>query len=148
MPRMNISIVNPAEWIPKIRDLLNANWAETGFNFPFNPSVEIYGQLYDMGILFAVCAQRDDKVIGYCTMVVNPHAHNPAVVVAASDALFVDPAYRKGTATLRIMSAAEEEAKRRGAKIVSWHCRAGTTFADVLTKRGYEPGDIVVLKEI
>ncbi len=145
---MKISIVNPAEQIPNIGALLAANWAETGFDFPFAPDVAAYQRLFDAGIVFAVAAFDNDQIIGYCTVCVIPHPHNPDIVVASNDALFVDPVHRGGTVAPRLIRAAEDEARRRGASRFTWHCRAGTPLADVLTRHGYSPVDIVVMKGI
>lgn len=143
-----IAIVNPAEWIPRIGDLLAANWHETGFDFPFAPDAGAYQRLFDAGMCFAVAALDGDAVIGYCTVVVTPHAHNPAVIVAANDALFVAPEYRKGLTAGRLLKTVEAEAKRRGAARMLWHCRAGTDLAEMLMRHGYAPVDIVVMKEL
>ncbi|WP_186425087.1 GNAT family N-acetyltransferase [Cupriavidus metallidurans] len=143
-----IAIVNPAECIPAIGGLLADNWAETGFDFPFAPDVATYGRLFDAGMCFAVAALDGDAVIGYCTVVITPHAHNPAVIVAANDALFIAPEYRNGLAAGRVLKAAEAEAKRRGAARMLWHCRAGTDLAEMLMRHGYAPADIVVMKEL
>lgn len=140
------AILNPAELIPRITDLLAANWAETGFDFPFDPDVGMYQRMFEAGIVFAVAAFSSDEIVGYCTVCVVPHAHNPAVLVASNDALFVAPAHRNGTAAGRLILAAEAEAKRRGASRFSWHCRAGTPLAEMLTKHGYLPIDTVVVK--
>lgn len=141
-----IQIVNPADYIPQIGDLLAANWAETGFDFPFAPNVETYHELWDMGLMFAVAACAEGQIIGYCTVVVVPHQHNPAVMVASNDALFVAPEYRHGLTAPRIIKAAEDEAKARGAHRFTWHCRAGTPLADTLVRHGYTPVDVVVMK--
>lgn len=143
-----IAIVNPAEWIPQIGDLLAANWAETGFDFPFAPDVAAYQRLYDAGLVFAVAALDGDSVVGYCTVVITPHPHNPTHIVAANDALFVAPAYRNGLTAGRLLKTVEAEAKRRGAARMLWHCRAGTDLADMLVRHGYAPIDIVVMKEL
>ena len=83
-----------------------------------------------------------------CTVVVVPHPHNPAVVVASNDALFVAPAWRSGLVAGRLIRTAEREAKARGAHRFTWHCRAGTGLASMLARRGYTPVDQVVMKEI
>lgn len=141
-----IAIVNPAEWMPKVADLLEANWAETGFDFPFSPDIDAYQRMFDAGVIFAVAAMDRDRVVGYCTVVVVPHMHNPSVVVASNDALFVVPEYRHGLVAGRLIVAAEAEAKRRGAQRFTWHCRAGTNLSDMLCKHGYMPVDNVVMK--
>lgn len=145
---LQIQIVDPSEHMAQARELIAANWAETGFDFPFAPNEQAYAHLAQAGLLFAVAAFKQEEIIGYCTVMVSPHMHNPEVIVAANDALFVAPEYRKGTVTARIIRAAENEAARRGAGRFLWHCRAGTNFAQVLTRHGYEPVDNVVMRTI
>ncbi len=145
---MEYRIVNPAEWIGRVGELLADNWAETGFDFPFAPDVAAYQRLHEAGVAFAVGAFAGGDVVGYCTVVVVPHPHNPSVLVASNDALFVAPAHRGGTVAARLIQAAEREAKARGALRFTWHCRAGTGLAAMLSRHGYRPVDEVVMKEI
>ena len=143
-----VQVVNPAELIDKNRPLIQSNWAETGFDFPFDPDVEAYGRLWDAGYAFAVAAFVGDEVVGYAVITVVPHPHNPAVIVAANDALFVAPAYRNGITSGRLILAAEAEAKRRGARKIIWHARAGTPLATMLQTHGYTPIDVCVGKDL
>ena len=146
---MRLEIVNPAEWIPRITHLLEQQWAEVGFDFPFAPDVGAYQRLFDAGMCFAVRAyDASGEMVGYCTVVVAPHPHNPLIVIASNDALFVAPEHRGGTLAKKIMQASEDEAKRRGAVRFTWHCRAGTSLARMLAKHGYTPADEVVMKEL
>ena len=145
---LHLETVNPAEYIERVRPMLEANWAETGFDFAFAPDVGAYQRMFDAGYCFAVLASFDDHVVGYCTVTVVPHPHNPAVVVASNDALFVHPDMRNGTTSARLIRYAEDEAKRRGAHRFTWHCRAGTPLADMLARRGYAPVDVVVMREL
>lgn len=145
---VRVAIVNPAEWLDSVRSLLDANWQETGFDFEFKPDVETYRKLHDAGLMFAVAAFIDSCIVGYCTVTVVGHPHNPSVKVASNDALFVMAEYRNGLLPGRIMTTAVREARRRGASRFTWHCRAGTDFADMLLRHGYKPVDIVVMKEI
>ena len=143
-----VQVVNPAELIDRNRPLIQSNWAETGFDFPFDPDVEAYGRLWDAGYAFAVAAFVGDEVVGYAVITVVPHPHNPAVIVAANDALFVAPAYRNGITSGRLILAAEAEAKRRGARKIIWHARAGTPLATMLQTHGYTPIDVCVGKDL
>lgn len=143
-----IEVVNPADYIDSIRELLQANWDETGFDFEFDPDVDAYRRLYELGFLYALAAFVDEKIVGYCTIAVTNHAHNKAVRVASNDALFVLPEYRHGIVSGKLIATAVKTAKQRGASRFTWHCRAGTKFADVLIKHGYQPVDIVVMKVI
>jgi GNAT superfamily N-acetyltransferase len=143
---VRISIVQPIEYMHKIVSLMRDNWDETGFDFEFNPSAEAYQKVVDCNAMFVIAALDGDDVIGYCTMIISPHLHNPDVIVASNDALFVAKPYRNGMTSGRLIKAAEDEAKRRGASKVLWHTRAGTSFAAMLERRGYQPSDIVVMK--
>ena len=142
---VKIEQVNPGQVIPAIRELMRANWNETGFDFEFDPDAQRYEFLYTAGLMFALVAYDGDRIVGYCTVLVGPHLHNRAVVVASHDALFVDPSFR-GLVSGRLMRAAEVEAKRRGAVRFLWHTRAGTGLSEVLQRRGYAPADTVVMK--
>lgn len=146
MPQLRI--VNPASYLPQVEALLTDNWAETGFDFEFRPDVAAYQRLYDAGMCFAVGAFEGDEVLGYCTVTVVPHPHNPAVVVASNDALYVRPDHRRGLLAGRLIVTAEREARSRGARRFTWHTRAGTDLAQVMQRHGYTPVDVVVMKEL
>lgn len=143
-----ITLCNPADQIVRLRPLLESNWAETGFDFPFDPDQKAYRSFYEAGIAFALVAEDRGEPIGYCCVMVVPHPHNPSVLCGSNDALFVAPECRGGPAAARLIHAAEEEAKRRGASYFTWHCRAGTQLACVLERHGYKPVDVVVMKGI
>ncbi len=140
-------LVNPSEWMPSIRALLDANWGETGFGFALNPSYDMYQHLVDSGVMFVVGAIEDGEMVGYCTMIVSRCLHNPDIIMSASDALFVRKE-KRGVIAGRLMRAAEREAIGRGAAHVVWRARHGTSFADVLARHGYTPADIGMMKEL
>lgn len=144
---VRIELAEPINHWSDITELMRANWDETGFDWEFNPSQEMYQSAVNAGMMFSLAAFDEDKIVGYCTMAIVPHMHNPAVVYAANDALYVSKKYR-GITGARLIKAAEVEAKRRGARYVSWHTRAGTPLAAVLERRGYIPADVVVTREL
>lgn len=143
-----IRTCNPANEIDRLRPLLEQNWVETGFGFPFDPSIEMYQAMFEAEVMFGLVAEIDGEPVGYCSVSVVAHAHNPAVIVGSNDALFVAPEHRGGTVAARLIAAAERLAKTRGASRFCWHSRAGTPLADTLARHGYEPVDVVVMKEI
>jgi GNAT superfamily N-acetyltransferase len=144
---IRFELVNRTDHMDSIRELMEANWAETGFDFPFNPSARMYQAAVDAGVMFVIMAFDGDSIVGYCSMLVHPHLHNPAMIMASNDALYVDPAYR-GITGARLIRNAEQEAARRGATRVMWHTRAGTKLHSAMARRGYKPADIVMMKEI
>ena len=143
-----IKLAQPKDLMPKITALMQKNWDETGFGFDFNPAMDLYQAGVDSGLIFVLVAiDVVGEIVGYCTMLVAPHWHNPAIIIASNDALFVAKEHR-GFISARLIIEAEKEAKKRGASRVLWHTRAGTGLAKMLRRRGYEDADVVVMKEI
>lgn len=145
---MRIVVVRPDEYVDRVRSLAEAHWRECGFDFPFEPDVEAYQRLSDAGVLFALVAQEGEEILGYCTVILSPHLFNRTVVVAASDALFVTPSARRSLVSGRLVHAAEDEARERGATRFAWHCRAGTPLAEMLRAHGYATVDEVVARAL
>lgn len=145
---MRIAVVRPDEYADRVRPLAEAHWREVGFDFPFEPDVEAYQRLADAGVLFALVAFEGEEVLGYCTVVLSPHLFNRAIVVAASDALFVTGTARRSLVSGRLIHAAENEARTRGATRFAWHCRAGTPLAEMLKAHGYAAVDEVVARAL
>jgi GNAT superfamily N-acetyltransferase len=133
---------------PMLADLIRENWAETGFGFELNIDFPRYQSLQDAGAVIAIAAFDGYKIVGYSTAVISGHLYNPAAVCCASDALFVRKEYRNGSTGLRLIRATEKLASERGARMMLWHTRAGTSLAKILKKRGYIPADVVVMKEL
>jgi len=148
MNNIDIREVNFAECIPKIGHLLEMHFDELDLGFPLDISTDMYAVTTDIKMLFALAAFDGDKIVGYCTMTMAPHMANPAVIFAAHDLLFVMPEYRSKGIGRQLMSAAEVEAKARGANRVLWHTRSGTSLSESMEKGGYTKGDIVMEKEI
>lgn len=143
-----IKLAEPVHFFANITELMAENWAETGFDFELNPSLDVYQAAVKAGVMFALVATNNaGEIVGYCTTAITNHPFNPAVIVAANDALFVKKEYR-GILSARLIVAAEKEAKARGASRFLWHTRAGTDFSSMLLRRGYTPADVVVMKEI
>lgn len=141
-----IRLVDLVETYPQAKALIEANWAETGFDFPLELDLGAYQLMVEQGLLFALGAFDGDALVGYCTVTVIGHPYNKAIRIASNDALFVAPNYRNGLLPGKLILRAEKEAKARGASRFSWHCRAGTPLADMLQMHGYKAADIVVMK--
>ena len=118
-------------------------------DLPLDLSRAHYEALDAAGVLFALAALDDGALVGYCTAVVSPHPFNPAVVCCASDALFVHPDYRSGSTGARLILEAERAQRNRARRHAhALAHRSGTPLAAMLTRRGYEPADITVMKRL
>jgi GNAT superfamily N-acetyltransferase len=145
---MNIQLADLNKHWDGASELFQANWAETGFDFEFDPRVEVYQAMQDTGRWFAMVALDGDDVVGYSSAVVAGHPFNPSVICCASDSLFVRPDLRPTSLGARLIRATEAEAKRRGAVRMLWHTRAGTALSSTMLRRGYVSVDTVVMRSI
>lgn len=137
-----------ADHIDKMDDLLNANWAETGFNFPLKLDKERYKQFETLGILVIVGAFDGEEVVGYSLASVLPHPFNPDVIFCNSDVLFVRKDYRHTSAGARLMRETKRLATERGVTKIFWHARGDTAFAGMLRNRGHHLADEVFMEDI
>lgn len=137
-----------SRYIDAIEDLVKANWAETGFDFPLDLDKDYYRDLAEQGLIFAVGALDNDMALcGYCTFTVTPHPYNRAVVLANTDALFLREDYRNGTVYGRMKSAVKDLAREKGCHAILWHARGNTPFAELLDKR-HELADSVYMERL
>lgn len=141
------SVVDVTGFSRRVVGLMQAHWQEAGAAFPFRPDFTVYGALQEAGALFCVGVERDGEAIGYCTVTLSGHPHNPDVRVAASDALYVAPAHR-GWVSARLIRFTEDEARKRGAVRMLWHTSARTDLASMLERHGYAPVDVVVMRSL
>lgn len=145
---LEIREVQVAEHIDAIRHLLVENWAETGFDFDLAPDGTLMQRLQDAGILFFLAAFDGDQIVGYSSAMVAPHTYNPSIICCNSDALFVRRVWRPRGVGARLILETERVAAEKGACRMLWHTRAGTPLAAALERRGYQPADVIVMKEI
>lgn len=145
---LTIREIQAAEHIGKVQRLLAENWAETGFDFDLCPDGEMMRRLQEADLLFVLGAFDDGELVGYSSALISPHTYNPSIVCCNSDALFVRRAWRPRGVGARLILETERVAKEKGASRMLWHTRAGTPLAAALERRGYEPADVIVMKEI
>lgn len=145
---LTIREIQAAEYVGKVQDLLADNWFETGFDFELKIDTAMLQRLQDANLYFVMGAFIDAELVGYSSAMIAPHTYNPAVICCSSDALFVRRAFRKTSAGARLILATERHAASMGASRMMWHTRAGTPLAACLERRGYQPADVIVMKEI
>ncbi len=145
---MSVREVQIAEHVDKITELLQANWAETGFDFDFCPNFESYIEGQRQGLIIALAAFDGDEIIGYSTAVLHHHLFNPELIFCTNDALFLLPEYRKSINSARLILETERVAKERGAHQMMWHGRTGTPLAEILFNHGYQIDSIAMRRRL
>jgi GNAT superfamily N-acetyltransferase len=107
----------------KLRDeaqsLLVAHWQEIALDqdtVPLDDRWDIYELLENQGALNIMTARTKDagRLVGYVVHIITVNPHYRSLLVADNDIFWLDPAYRKGMAGVRLLRAAEAECKARG----------------------------------
>lgn len=99
---------------------------------PFDPDLERYQRLEDLGVLVCLGAWDGDKLVGYSFNVLSTHSHYRTVLCAHNDLLYLEPDYRKGTHGLQLMRATREALKARGVSHVLWYAKPNTVLDKLL----------------
>ncbi|HCE08099.1 MAG TPA: hypothetical protein DEQ40_05770 [Oxalobacteraceae bacterium] len=151
---MAISIIECATITDKIaasEDLQREHWEELATNkqlMVLNPFAERYAQLEAAGILFALVAYDEDRIIGYSVNFLHHNLHYSALLMAQNDLLFVAKAHRTGRTGLRLMQETERVAAEHGAKMMLWHAKPDTPLHKILPRLSYGVQDIIFSKEL
>lgn len=121
------------------KDLILKNNAETGAveNEKFNPSLERYRQIEDLGMLRLFTMRDGSKLIGYCVMFVTPSLHYPDTTWAHQDVLYVVPEWR-GFAAVKFLRFIDRQLKNDGVDFVMRQVTEKKDFSRTLERMGYE----------
>ena len=102
--------------------MTEAHWKEVG-PYPdklvFKPRWDFYEAAYSQDKLGIYTVRQDVKLVGYLVILADFHPHHNDSVFATADGLYIDPAYRGGRVAWRLMKFAEQDLKRRGAKVLT-----------------------------
>lgn len=136
---------------PEAKELLELHWDEVA---PYkelltvNPDLQMYETLERAGKLCVITARHMGKLIGYVVMMLHAHHHYSHVLVAVEDIHFLHADYRKGSAGLRLLAAAEIEMVRRGAQVMMLRTKVSHDHGLLFTRLGYVAQDIIYTKKI
>jgi GNAT superfamily N-acetyltransferase len=131
-----------------IQPLIEAHHNEV--MIPFDaPSVsyEQYMALESHSLLHGIFAYLGDCIVGYVAFVISKHIHYKEVSVAQVTAIYVDPKHR-GRLGLKLIKAAESEAKNAGANSMLWGVGYESRAAQTFERMGYSKRDISFVREL
>lgn len=101
------------------------------------PQVDMYRELVESGRLVVLGAFNDDLLVGFVSIAFSVLPHY-GKLVAATESMFVDKAYRSSGAGINLLRAAEDEAKYIGAVALIVSANVGSQLAALLeAKKSY-----------
>jgi hypothetical protein len=137
--------------------LFEDHWQEVAKNkrvMILSPNWRKYYALEEQGMMLILgmfAVQRRSKVevmIGYSVNFITDHMHYSNLKVCQNDLIFIDQEWRKGRKGLRLILATESAGKERGAQLMLWHAKQGTTLDALLPRMNYGVQDIIYSKEL
>ena len=134
-----------------LEPMFRLHWEEIALHkdvAPLSPNWEYYYAAERSGRLITIIADDCAKIVGYNVYFLRDMIHNYPRVVAENDVLYISPEYRRGSLAARMLSFGENEAKRRGACIVTMHVKKEHDFSSMLIRSGYDENEILLSKEL
>lgn len=133
--------VNACEFLDEAQELLYKHWQELANN---KDSIKLstdrikYQQLQDAGILKNIVVYKDNKIIGYSVLLIQPHLHYSNNVYAYVDVIYVDKEYRVTSVGAKLLILTEKLAKEEGADVILHHAKPHVAMiVSPLKKLGY-----------
>lgn len=147
MLAFEIRPISAADSIAEAGPLLREHWIELAKHrevMVLDPDVEQYRSLEAADALISLGAFVDGQMVGYSVGIyLERHLHYRGMAVVSNDVLFVSRAYRNEGVGHALMTETERLAKERGAKLVLWHAKYGTTLDALLFDQGYGIQDVI-----
>jgi hypothetical protein len=128
--------------------LTEDNVKETGFKqleADFKPSLKQYVGLQNIGMLRCFLAFHDEKLIGYCVMIIAKHHHYGGKLWATQDVLYLDPDYR-GITSIKFIKYIDERLREEKDIVISRTVSVRKDYSRVLIKLGYGELERVYVK--
>lgn len=146
----HVSPISVSESIGQVHALLVEHWHEVAKNkqlMVLKPNLPAYERLEAAGMLISLGAFVGAEMVGYSVSTVQPHLHYADLVYAQNDVLFVREQHR-GRLGLKLIRETERAAKDRGARMMMWHAKPGTTLDLLLPRLGYGIQDVIYAREV
>lgn len=146
---VQVRIVSAMDYFDEGLALLQANWSETGLNFPMRTEDmrAFYAHLEKYGAVKAVGAWAGKELVGYCVAAILPHPWNTSIRFCNAEGFYLKREHRNGTLAARMMSKLEEYARGAGANFLQWHAPHDSPFARALSRR-YKPTNLYFKQEL
>lgn len=128
-------------------DLLEAHYQELATDkgrMQLAMHEDAYAAMDAAGGLFCLGVYDFGELVGYSVNFLSAAMHYRHLTVCQNDLLLIAKAYRIGRIGLKLIDATEAEAKVRGAGLMLWHAKEGTSLDKLLRRRrAYRVQDVI-----
>lgn len=149
---MEIREINTVDYIGKSWSLLEAHREELATHkhlMALAPDIARYNQLESHGRLFTLGVFDDaGEIVGYSVNILTTLLHYSATHVMQNDLLYLREDLRGTRWGVKLIKDTRNLAKQKGAHLMQWHAKEGTTFEKMLRKRKCRVQDVIFSEEL
>ena len=136
--------------IDEAKPLLLKHWEEiaTFKDISLDPDYELYFKMERMGLVKGFSARDENgKMAGYSVYFIKTNPHYKNTLFAVSDVLFIQKENRGRTGYF-LIKYCEEELKKMGVDIITYHIKATHNWGRMIERMGYGLQDLIYLKRM
>ncbi len=130
-----------ADCLDELKPLFSLHWKEVAAyqdDIELDPDYDRYLQMEKAGVIRSYVLRADGRVVGYWIFFVTPHPHYRQDRFAVNDIVYVDPEYRRADITPHCFHAVEQELRREGVSVITYHMKTYKPFQSLLEGLGYD----------
>ena len=124
-----------------IKPLLDLHWAETEPNqdtIKLDPDWAEYFRLSEAGVLKIFTARDNERLVGYCVVMVSQSIHHKDHIFAGTDVVYIHPEFRKSSTGLDLIKFAENYCEENGASIMTLNMKTSHPFDSLMLNMGFD----------
>lgn len=117
--------------IEEMKPYLHDHYLEVAMyqdHIDLDPNYEAYEKAQDSGMLYMYTMRDEGKLVGYNVFFVQTHPHYSMNFFAMNDIVYIEPSHRHDVATLEFFQYCEEDLKKDGVHVISYHMKVMKTF--------------------
>lgn len=129
--------------------LLREHWVECGLyhqQIPLSVDHDYYTSSEEKGLTCCYTMRDGDRLAAYMVVSAQKHPHYKEDGFAFVDVLFVDKKYRKGMAAIRFMRYVEQEVKKTGVSVMSYHIKIHHDYPAIFERLGFNKVEVIYQK--
>jgi len=125
----------------EMKPLFENHWEEVALYtdvIDLCPDYDKYKQLEEMGMVKIVTARKEEELVGYVVLFVQPHLHYLQDIWCSMDIIYLAPYLRKTGIGAELVKASEEVAKGCGASVLQFSTKVKQPFDTLMKWTGFD----------
>lgn len=132
----------------EILPILKEHYTEIAsyLDIKFEPNIEEYYKLEDMGFFIVYTAREDNELIGYNAFFIKNNMHYKSCKVASEDVIYIRKD-KRGFGK-HFIKWCDEQLKSIGVHVVTHHIKFKHDWSEILERMNYDKIDMILMKRL